>query len=122
MDFTKQIDIIKSDFEKSRRLLIAIGDETRQSILITLMSTECDGMRVGEITEKTHLSRPAVSHHLKILLDAGLVEVWHEGTMNFYTGKFGGEFQHLCDLVHHIEDFREAVTETFGNDTCCSNK
>ena len=35
MDFDKQIEFIKSDFEKSRRLLIAIGDETRQSILLT---------------------------------------------------------------------------------------
>ncbi len=118
MDFEKQIDFIKSDFEKSRRLLLAIGDENRQSILITLMGAECDGMRVGEITAKTHLSRPAVSHHLKILLDAGLVDVWHEGTMNFYTGNFGTEFQHLCDLVRHIEEFRAAVTETFGDDNC----
>ena len=122
MDFDQQIDFIRSDFEKSRRLLIAIGDETRQSILITLMSAECDGMRVGEITAKTHLSRPAVSHHLRILLDVGLVDVWHEGTMNFYTGNFGTEFQHLCDLVHHIEDFRTAVAETFGSDSCFSNK
>lgn len=122
MDFDKQINLIKSDFEESRRLLLAIGDETRQSIIITLMSAGCDGMRVGEITAKTHLSRPAVSHHLKILLDAGLVDVWHEGTMNFYTGNFGTEFQHLCDLVHHIEEFRTAVTETFGGDTCYSIK
>ncbi len=122
MDFEKQIDLIKSDFEKSRRLLIALGDETRQSIIITLMSAECEGMRVGEITAKTHLSRSAVSHHLKILLDTGLAKVWHEGTMNFYTGNFGIEFQHLCDLVHHIEEFRTAVTEAFGNDSCFSNK
>ncbi len=122
MDFDKQIDFIKADFKKSRRLLLAIGDETRQSIIITLISAGCDGMRVGEITAKTHLSRPAVSHHLKILLEAGLVDVWHEGTMNFYTGNFGKEFQHLCDLVQHIEEFRTAVTETFGSDTCYSVK
>lgn len=122
MDFSQQIASIQSDFEKSRRLLLAIGDETRQSILITLMGAPCDGMRVGEITAKTHLSRPAVSHHLKILLEAGLVDVWHEGTMNFYTGNFGTEFQHLCDLVRHIEEFRAAVTETYGSDSCFSNK
>ncbi len=34
MDFNKQIDIIKSDFEESRRLLLAIGDETRQCPII----------------------------------------------------------------------------------------
>lgn len=122
MDFDNQIDFIKSDFEKSSRLLVAIGDETRQSILITLMGAECDGMRVGKITAKTHLSRPAVSHHLKILLDAGLVNVWHEGTMNFYTDNFGAEFQHLCDLVHHVEEFRAAVAETDGSESCFGKK
>lgn len=42
------------------------------------------GTRVGAITEKTHLSRPAVSHHIKILKDAGVVEMRKEGTKNYY--------------------------------------
>ena len=39
---------------------------------------------MGEITEKTHLSRSAVSHHQKILKDAGIIQVRHEGTKNCY--------------------------------------
>ncbi|CAI3251434.1 zinc-binding dehydrogenase [Enterococcus cecorum] len=39
---------------------------------------------MGAITEKTHLSRPAVSHHIKILKDAGVVEMRKEGTKNYY--------------------------------------
>ncbi|WP_341481872.1 metalloregulator ArsR/SmtB family transcription factor [Enterococcus cecorum] len=42
------------------------------------------GTRVGAITEKTHLSRPAVSHHIKILKDAGVVGMRKEGTKNYY--------------------------------------
>ncbi len=42
------------------------------------------GTRVGAITEKTHLSRPAISHHIKILKDAGVVEMRKEGTKNYY--------------------------------------
>lgn len=33
---------------------------------------------------KIDLSRPAVSHHLQILKDAGLINVRKEGTMNYY--------------------------------------
>ena len=40
----------------------------------------CSGVRVNEITEKTHLSRPTVSHHLQILKDAGVLKVSREGT------------------------------------------
>lgn len=65
-------------------LIIALGDETRQQIIITLLESDRIGLRVGEITEKTHLSRPAVSHHLKLLREAGIITVRHSGTMNFY--------------------------------------
>ncbi|WP_212935933.1 ArsR/SmtB family transcription factor, partial [Bacillus hominis] len=68
MNKQEQLNIIKKDFIDSQKVLLAIGDETRQSILLVLMETECQtGLRVGEITKQTHLSRPAVSHHLKIL-------------------------------------------------------
>jgi ArsR family transcriptional regulator len=86
MDKAGQVKRIHSDFEDVRGLLSVIGDETRQLILLVLM--ECDdcavGIRVGDITAKTHLSRPAVSHQLKVLKDLGIVGVRHEGTMNFY--------------------------------------
>ena len=47
---------------------------------MTLLESDCNGIRVGEITEKTHLSRPAVSHHLKILKEAGMINMRREGT------------------------------------------
>ncbi|MBX4148162.1 MULTISPECIES: ArsR/SmtB family transcription factor [Paenibacillus] len=58
------------EFKNNQKVLIAIGDETRQAILKTLIEgPQNPGMRVGEIRLNTHLSRPAVSHHLKILKD-----------------------------------------------------
>ncbi len=60
-----------------------MGDETRQLILIALLESDFNGIRVGEIT-KTHLSRPAVSHHLKILKEAEIVNLRREGTKNYY--------------------------------------
>lgn len=44
----------------------------------------CRGVRVNEITERTHLSRSAVSHHLQILKDAGILQMRREGTKNYY--------------------------------------
>ena len=82
----KETSVIKADFSDVQPLLTVIGDETRQLILLVLMESNCcKGMRVGEITEKTHLSRPAVSHQIKILKDIGLVKVHSEGTKNFYN-------------------------------------
>jgi DNA-binding transcriptional ArsR family regulator len=84
------------------------GDETRQSILLVLLGTDCQtGLRVGEITEQTPLSRPAVTHHLKILRDAGVILMRKEGTKNFYYINVGTELDLLKTLVLDIEKFMQ---------------
>lgn len=77
--------LLSSQFKELKPVFVAMGDETRQQIFITLLENEDRGMRVPQITEQTHLSRPAVSHHLQILLRAGLVQVQKRGTMNWYS-------------------------------------
>lgn len=99
---------ILHQFTACSTLLIALGDETRQTIIAALTCTDCEkGMRVGEITEKTHLSRPAVSHHVKILLDAEVIGLRRQGTMNFYYLKLGGAWSELVALVNRIEEARK---------------
>ncbi len=71
-------------FGKCGPLMAALGDETRQAIVLALLNSDEEGLRVGEITKLTNLSRPAVSHHLKVLKDAGAVTMRKHGTMNFY--------------------------------------
>lgn len=96
--------MIKDDFMNCQKVLLAIGDETRQSILLVLMGTDCQtGLRVGEITEQTHLSRPAVSHHIKILRDAGVILMRKEGTKNFYYIDIRTKLGLLKNLVLDIE-------------------
>ena len=96
--------MLQEDFKNARSILTAIGDETRQIILLVLMESDCkSGMRVGEITAKTHLSRPAVSHQLRILKDIGLVKMREEGTKNFYHIDASEELNALKKLVMDIE-------------------
>lgn len=99
-----KVNKVKADFKTSTRVLTAIGDETRQSIILALHTAGCDGLRVGEITIQTHLSRPAVSHHLKILKDAGIVKVYKEATKNFYYLDPTGWLFTLKDLIFHMEE------------------
>ncbi|MGE7826923.1 ArsR/SmtB family transcription factor [Paenibacillus sp. NPDC093718] len=95
---------IAKEFKNNQKVLIAIGDETRQAILKTLIEgPQNPGMRVGEIRLNTHLSRPAVSHHLKILKDAQIVSVRKEGTINYYRLDSKSKLQSLKNLVHEIE-------------------
>ena len=80
----ERIAEITQGFEACRNAFTAIGDETRQLILLVLLQSDLSGIRVGEIAEKNHLTRPSVSHHLQILKEAGIVNMRREGTRNYY--------------------------------------
>ena len=91
------------ELNECRGLINAMGSETRQLIVTALLESDNAGLRVGEITAKTHLSRPAVSHHLKILRDAKIITLRRCGTMNFYYMDTSlSEWTTLRDLITHI--------------------
>lgn len=103
MDTGKEIEKLASDFEKCRKVLVALGDENRQHMILTMMTmNKCHGVRVNEITEKTHLSRPAVSHHLQILKDAGILAMRREGTKNYYY--FDSEMKSFRQLIGVLQN------------------
>lgn len=85
MELQQELATLAAAFTDCKDILTAIGDETRQHLIIEMMQMgSCTGVRVGQITEKTNLSRPAVSHHLQIMKRAGIVKVRSEGTKNYY--------------------------------------
>ena len=84
MDLLKEIEDLAMNFEACRKTLSAMGDETRQHIILEMMRMDYHGSRVPDITDRTNLSRPAVSHHLQILKDARIVKMRKEGTMTYY--------------------------------------
>ena len=59
----------------------ALGDPNRREIL-RLLGVE--DLAVGEIAEAMPISRPAVSRHLRLLKDAGLVAERAQGTRRIY--------------------------------------
>ena len=64
------------------------------------------GLNVNEITRRTSLSRPAISHHLKILKEAGIVGVRQEGTANYYLSLTLRESnRRLMELGYRLEEF-----------------
>src|SRR4029079_10765476 len=63
---------IPEEWRALAKVFIALGDEHRQRILLTFEKGE--RLTVGQIAEVATLSRPAVSHDLKILREAGGLE------------------------------------------------
>lgn len=73
------------NYKKACPIMTVLGDEVRQEIFLILIQTGGrGGIRVGDIQKMGHISRSAVSHHLKIMLDAGIISRRREGTKNYY--------------------------------------
>jgi DNA-binding transcriptional ArsR family regulator len=67
--------------------LDALGNPVRREILIELRRTP---MPVGALAERFSVSRPAISRHLRVLQDAGLVTPSERGTQNVYAIRVQG--------------------------------
>lgn len=78
-----------------------LQEESRQQILMLLFDNK--EMTVSEMTENLKLSRPAVSHHMKLLLDAGLVSVKKNGKERIYSLNLQKTVQQLRELLLSIE-------------------
>ena len=84
----------------------ALGDPTRRTVFELLR----EGPRsVGELAGGLPVSRPAVSQHLRVLKEAGLVRERRQGTRNFYSVNGEG----LAELRAYFEGFWDEALASF---------
>lgn len=83
-------------------LFHALGDTARQDIILLLAETQ--KLTVNEIADQSRLSRPAISHHLKILKDQGLVTIEQQGTKRFYSLALEDSVTLLKKLITLVEE------------------
>jgi DNA-binding transcriptional ArsR family regulator len=89
-----------------RTAMDALGDPTRRAIFEQLGR----GPRpVGEIAGALPVSRPAVSQHLRVLKEAGLVTERREGTRRIYRLDPDG----LAELRRYFDEFWDAALAGF---------
>lgn len=88
-------------FRNCLPLFQAFGDVGRQDIILLLANV--DAMNVNQIAEQSTLSRPTISHHLKMLRSAGLVSSEQRGTENFYTLEIDAAMEMLKQLIIEVE-------------------
>ena len=84
----------------------ALGDPTRRAVFEQLRG----GPRaVGEIARGLPVSRPAVSQHLRVLKEAGLVTDRQNGTRRLYRVDPGG----LAELREYLDRFWDEALDQF---------
>lgn len=82
-----------------RDVFQAIADPTRREILSLLAN---DPMNLTKVTENFNISQPAISRHIKILMECGLVTVEKQGRERFCEAKI----EKLNEVEEWLAPFR----------------
>lgn len=93
-------------------IFTALGDANRPKLILDIADAGEGGANVSTLAAKSHLSRPAVSHHLKVLRDSGFVTTLKRGTQIFYRLNLVHNLDKIDTLVHGIQEVIERVKET----------
>ncbi len=89
--------------------LAALADPTRRSVFEAVAAQP---RSVAALSKDLPVSRPAVSQHLRVLSDAGLVQARADGTRRIYSVRPNG----LAELRDYLDQFWGDVLDSFANE------
>jgi len=87
---------------RASRVCVALGDSHRQRILLLFEPGEALGMR--QILDTTPLSRTAVTHHLRVMREAGVLSAERAGKEVFYRIDRDYVRAQLAAVIAYIDD------------------
>jgi|SRR5258708_21896291 ArsR family transcriptional regulator len=93
-------DLSEKEAVGQARLLKALADSTRLRILSLLSRNEGE-ICVFEIVESISLEQPTISHHLRVLRDAGLVDYHKKGLWAYYYVQ-RDVLKHAQELINEL--------------------
>lgn len=89
-------------FNKNLPLFNALGDSIRQNLLLLMMSNE--PLSVSELAAKMAMSRPTISHHLRILYEAKIIIEEKHGRKTYYKPQLGDYYYSVKELVDLVDE------------------
>ncbi|OGI48604.1 MAG: hypothetical protein A2151_02640 [Candidatus Muproteobacteria bacterium RBG_16_65_34] len=97
-------DRLPDGWEQFSRFFFALGDTTRQQILLVFEPNE--EICVNDIARLFPLSRPAISHHLKVLRNAEVLQCEKRGKEVYYRVNY----PHCAEVLRVVHEY--AATKT----------
>lgn len=91
-------------FEECIPVFEALGDSVRQKLLMEIANSDDFALNVTDLTAKTELSRPAISHHLKVLKTAGIIKPEKKATQIFYVLNYTEQLKKVKELIAVMEE------------------
>ena len=91
-----------------RDVFQAISDPTRRDIINLLANQK---LNLNSVAEKFNISRPAISKHIKILTECGLIKIEQQGRERFCEARL----DKLNEVSEWVEQYRKFWEEKLDN-------
>jgi ArsR family transcriptional regulator len=104
---------VTSKLEQHAEQLGALGNPVRLSILRFVVQAGPEGAPAGAIQAHVELPASTLSHHLKRLVDAGVVRTRGEGTFHYYSA----DYDALRKLTAYL--WEDCCKNGSGKGSCC---
>lgn len=95
----KMNDLSDQSLVKAASTFAALGSEQRLAVLRVLVRAGEDGLRIGELGERSGVTGSTLTHHMKILTQAGLVRQEKQGRSILCAAVAYDELRALADFL-----------------------
>lgn len=105
-------------YENNAKIFKALSDSNRLKIIDIL---SCGEKCACDILENFEFTQPTLSHHMKVLMECGLVECRKEGLWSYYTLNINNTNKLVLFLMNIVTDTEECICK--GKNKCdCKSK
>lgn len=102
--------LITADLFMRRDVFQAIADPTRREIIGMLAQ---QSLNLNNVADQFSISRPAISKHIKILTECGLVTITQQGRERFCHADFG-KLKQVADWTARYQKFWTEKLDALG--------
>ena len=117
MDIYIRGDEMNNDYEFNAKIFKALSDSNRLKIIDML---SCGEKCACDLLEYFDFTQPTLSHHMKVLMDCGLVKCRKEGLWSHYSLDNTNANRLLLSLMNIITDTEECICKDKNKCNCKS--
>ena len=106
---------MRMNYEGNVRIFKALSDPSRLKIIDIL---SCGEKCACDILEHFEFTQPTLSHHMKVLIESGLVEARREGLWNYYYLNINNCNKVSIFLMNLVTETEECICKDKSRCTC----
>ena len=106
---------MKMNYEENAKIIKSLSDPSRLKIIDIL---SCGEMCACDLLEHFDFTQPTLSHHMKVLIESGLVEVRREGLWNYYYLNINNCNKLSIFLMNLVTETEECICKDKSRCTC----